>query len=270
LLRCPLCEAEFAAARVLADSVRFPPLAIVVTPPNSSADAGRAPPADVPPPATTDLGPPASDDLAARGFPESEPALHSPTMGEGGLDLLGEPSDDRPAGPPAESEHFDAVVEDSATGEQPFDTSTDRFALGRRAETIDGPAADTSADIEPDVEPSTAGASDDITEAEDDRDAGFKAPLMHVSTQPRPRPSGFTSLVAQFFGVIIGGAMGLAIGYYILLWFAGAKADALDLRSRLPSWLLPPIREQFDLAARVPPRISADTIAKIQPTARDM
>src|SRR5487761_121070 len=29
-LRCPLCDAEFPAERILADSVSFPPLAIVV------------------------------------------------------------------------------------------------------------------------------------------------------------------------------------------------------------------------------------------------
>lgn len=52
------------------------------------------------------------------------------------------------------------------------------------------------------------------------------------------RPRRHSSAFGQMLGVVAGGALGVAIGYYLLVLILGARGDFLELRSKLP-WLLP-------------------------------
>lgn len=239
VLRCPLCGSEFPAERILADSVRFPPLAIVVKSANSLSGGSEAPPA-----APAGVGPshtePAETFPLAAMQPESvhgdavpRVVTNLPLMAERNHDMPTE----RPFSESPEQEHFDAVVEEPVPGDQSMGIDLSRLTLARSAGAMNAAASGGAASGGVDATDADGGKSGEAA-------AGFEAPAMRVSTQPRPRGGGLTALVAQFVGVVVGGAMGLAIGYYILLWFAGAQADVLDMRSKLPSWLLPPIREQ--------------------------
>jgi hypothetical protein len=59
-----------------------------------------------------------------------------------------------------------------------------------------------------------------------------------VRSTPRPKGSAF-GVVGQMAGMALGGVLGLAIGYYILLWIGGPRADFLHVREKLPHWVLP-------------------------------
>lgn len=240
VLRCPLCGSEFPAERILADSVRFPPLAIVVRS-GSSLARGDAP-------ATTAETKPSDTSPFSSALAESAESITAAETGDAS-------SGDRPAERPPEPEHFDAVVEEDETSESLSGLDLSRITISQGAAS---PAAS-----------SEAGASDDADAADSESDTGgseaaatFEAPTMRVSTQSRPRSGGLTALIVQFVGVVVGGAMGLAIGYYILLWLVGAKADVLELRTKLPSWLLPPIREQLTNADHGPQALVAKPFAE--------
>ena len=43
--------------------------------------------------------------------------------------------------------------------------------------------------------------------------------------------------------MVLGGVLGLALGYYILLWIGGPQADFLQVRAKLPQWMLPSKRQ---------------------------
>ena len=46
-------------------------------------------------------------------------------------------------------------------------------------------------------------------------------------------------IFGQLLGIVGGGIVGLALGYYVLLWIGGARVDFLEIRDQLPQWLLP-------------------------------
>jgi hypothetical protein len=60
----------------------------------------------------------------------------------------------------------------------------------------------------------------------------------NIAAQPRPKPGGI-GIFGQFVGMVGGGVIGLALGYYVLLCIGGARADFLDIRDKLPRWLVP-------------------------------
>lgn len=61
-----------------------------------------------------------------------------------------------------------------------------------------------------------------------------------ISTEPRAaRSNGGPSFLRQIVGIIGGGLLGLAIGYFILLWIGGPEKDFLELGRRLPRWAVP-------------------------------
>ncbi len=59
--------------------------------------------------------------------------------------------------------------------------------------------------------------------------------LAPVATLSRRR----SSVLAKMAGVVVGGIMGLAIGYLILLWIGGPEKDFLNISHELPQWMLP-------------------------------
>lgn len=138
-LRCPYCQAEFLAERVLADAVPVPPAAIEI-------DAEIANPAD-------------DQEQRQNGSPE------------------------------AEAEEIAAAAQEEES------------------------AAD---DVEPE-----------------------RQQAVRVRSTPRAKASTF-GLLGQMAGMVFGGILGLAIGYYILLWIGGPRADFLEIRGKLPAWLTPP------------------------------
>ncbi|MCL6502287.1 MAG: hypothetical protein K6T86_06340 [Pirellulales bacterium] len=62
-------------------------------------------------------------------------------------------------------------------------------------------------------------------------------PALKLRTPGRP-PRRF-GVLGQMAGVVVGGALGVAIGYYLLVLILGARGDFLELRSKLPPWMLP-------------------------------
>ena len=68
---------------------------------------------------------------------------------------------------------------------------------------------------------------------------------VRVRPKSRSQASAF-GLLGQFAGMAFGGVLGLAIGYYVLLWIGGPQADFLELRDKLPSWMAPPDKGNRD------------------------
>jgi hypothetical protein len=61
-----------------------------------------------------------------------------------------------------------------------------------------------------------------------------------ISTQPRvAQAGGSRSFFRQLVGIAGGGVIGLAIGYYVLLWIGGPQKDFLEIGHRLPPWAVP-------------------------------
>jgi hypothetical protein len=59
-----------------------------------------------------------------------------------------------------------------------------------------------------------------------------------VRSVPRAKKTAF-GFVGQLLGMALGGMLGLALGYFILLWIGGPQADFLQVRAKLPHWMLP-------------------------------
>lgn len=61
-----------------------------------------------------------------------------------------------------------------------------------------------------------------------------------IRTESRAaRANGSPSLLRQMMGIVGGGVVGLAVGYFILLWIGGPERDFLKLGHRLPPWAVP-------------------------------
>lgn len=81
-------------------------------------------------------------------------------------------------------------------------------------------------------------------EAEEEA-ASAKSPAYAVRSAPRKKQqSSLLGMLGTVFGMVFGGALGLAIGYYILLWIGGPRADFLEVRDKLPAWMLPAKRSK--------------------------
>ena len=78
-----------------------------------------------------------------------------------------------------------------------------------------------------------------------------------LRTTARPKPRG-PSVLGQLIGIVGGGAVGLAIGYVVLLRIGGGQYDFLEIADKLPRWMLPPAR---DAQRVVPPATSPGPMA---------
>ena len=62
-----------------------------------------------------------------------------------------------------------------------------------------------------------------------------------TSGYPARQPSEMNKplLLRQIASVLLGGVVGLAIGYFVLIWIGGPRKDFLQFGQRLPAFLLP-------------------------------
>lgn len=67
----------------------------------------------------------------------------------------------------------------------------------------------------------------------------FVAEVVSVAQAQKRRERGKGSLVRQIVGVVGGGAIGLTLGYFALLWWRGPDGDLLGIADRIPGALLP-------------------------------
>ncbi|HEX7450381.1 MAG TPA: hypothetical protein VF306_22665, partial [Pirellulales bacterium] len=130
----------------------------------------------------------------------------------------------------------------------------------------------TAAAREPSPAVAEFAARADETADTDVGDAPFEPQVsaMRVAPRVRRQTSPF-AMFGQIAGMALGGVLGLAIGYWVLLWLGGAQADFLQLRGKLPRWLVPPARRhhapaQGPLAKQAPEKSEPDQNA-IEPAA---
>lgn len=252
-LRCPLCDAEFAAERILADSVSFPPMAIVV------GDAAAAPtgPAELPPQfgqetvQQAETESPASDTpdrLAADAAPDHSDLTATVADEEGEIDVTIESEQ-------TETPSFTADDSDRSRSEsRPYELSPSEYLRSDADDELGDVAVDTGS-TSPSVE--------------------LERPSLRVAAQPRRKASGW-GMLGQLVGIAAGGAAGLAIGYWILLWI-NPRADFLNLRGKLPTWMMPGGRRETSpwrgSSAAGPPehgagRSLADLLSEPEPGSR--
>ncbi|HJT36698.1 MAG TPA: hypothetical protein VJ783_32045 [Pirellulales bacterium] len=204
-LRCPLCDAEFAAERILADSVSFPPLAIVV----GEAAAAPTGPAELPPQFGQE-----TDQEAENESPASD------TADQLAADLQPDTTDSTFATADDEGE-IDVTIEGEETEAPPFTAGdSDLSRSERRPSEVDDELGEIAVD--------TGGVSHSVAP---------EPPSLRVAAQPRRKASGW-GVLGQLIGMAAGGVVGLAIGYWILLWI-NPRADFLNLRGKLPTWMTP-------------------------------
>lgn len=178
LLGCPLCDARFTADRILAESVSFPPTAIII------------------------------DDRVSAG-----------TVAE----------------PQPEPEHFD---DELAPAGEP---TTEKGDIAEAAIADDDLAAVASNKPDADIE----------QPASDFDSFGQQAATMRVAPKAR-RKTSMLGVVGQLLGMALGGVAGLAIGYYVLIWLGGPRADFLHVLPKVPHWLRPPARRHNDAGSSLP------------------
>lgn len=214
-LRCPLCDAEIPAEQVLADSVPFPPAAIIVEADSSRIESSNAP-KEAPPYSMVD-----------------KPAV--------GVEEIARP---------------DAAFSLAAVESEAFQDSS------RQADTSSAP--DTG-QRPPVAELESSTVAEDQEHAADYEAFGQQVSAMRVAPRAR-RQASFLGMLGQLLGMVVGGVLGLAIGYYVLVWIGGAQADFLELRGKLPRWLVPPARRHDVPVGPTPMVESADAKDQVNDT----
>jgi hypothetical protein len=129
-----------------------------------------------------------------------------------------------------------AALQDTGAGED----------VGRAIGEATAEVADSAADFD----------KADSSESADYDSFGQQAATMRVAPRVRRQSSALGAL-GQLVGMVLGGAVGLAIGYWVLVWIGGPEKDFLHLRGKVPRWLMPPRRHNDSSGA--PPFASADT-----------
>ena len=105
---------------------------------------------------------------------------------------------------------------------------------------VEAPSAELAVNFDFGAEQTPANVSlpDDLAHRESDELDRY-AETYHSKHRPR-------LLAKQIVGVLLGGLLGLAIGYVALLWIGGPQKDFLQLGERLPAVLLPKSFHPFD------------------------
>ncbi|MEX0937541.1 MAG: IBR domain-containing protein [Pirellulales bacterium] len=65
------------------------------------------------------------------------------------------------------------------------------------------------------------------------------APAPSIAPLSRPRSGASGGFGRQLVGIVGGGALGLLIGYFLLLWIGGRRADFLEIGQNLPEFMVP-------------------------------
>jgi hypothetical protein len=243
-VRCPLCAAEFPLTVIVEAALPELILLEVEEPAQpataesttgssdifSSASSVFGGPAGAPVPAAATQEEPTEGAIVLRaGGPDTETALPGePITGVGeatveGLAPTAEPAADSalPAVPFSES-----PLTESADAESPVHEGA-LTAVADHAEAlpiVSSPGENGSVGEAPSIDAGLAAAD--------------AAEVDSVGIQARPhmrRPA--PNMVVELFKVVLGGFLGLAVGYFVLLWVF--KNDVLGLAESLPSWMVP-------------------------------
>ncbi|HUY32198.1 MAG TPA: hypothetical protein VMV69_05410 [Pirellulales bacterium] len=241
-LRCPLCNAPFLAETVLATSTPAPPevlFEVAEGEPRSSSllafgdrldeivggesrfwntsPETAAPAAEIRGEDKSSVVWPAADTASAGDAPQWDASRDEPAASA---------SQVSPFAP--RKDVLDASRDEPAASAAPDDRAPDDGVMDERA--IDGEAA---ADQD-----NAATAEDEIGAGPGDESVDAPVGSFNIAAKPRSKPASI-GIFGQFVGMVGGGIIGLALGYYVLLWIGGARADFLDIREKLPRWLVP-------------------------------
>lgn len=230
MLRCPHCSATFQLIEVLGSCTESPPFALPVD--------------EVPPESQPPEEHPQDEVIAA----VAEQFSHSPeSPGEApahelyaeaahdGTAAIGTASDDKvdqlstgelEAGiaaahdgigePPVISEQEGEATDDASSAGTPMLESAPHEPITDVAAT--GETEETAPAVEPDLWAA-------MSESE-------AAHPLSVRTRPREPQIG---VFGQLIGVVVGGVLGITLGYIILIWLTGGEGDFLDLRYKFPN-----------------------------------
>jgi hypothetical protein len=131
-----------------------------------------------------------------------------------------EPASTRPSDAPADD--FMAIAESSSPEASGVGAFMQSWGEGAATAVEEGGEYGLAGALEPGVEEGEA--------------APYEAPR---PTRRRKAQPGMFAVLAQFLGIAVGGVIGLAIGYMILLWIKGPSSDFLQIGKSLPSWMVP-------------------------------
>lgn len=233
-LRCAHCQAEFLASDVEHSSSALPPEATLVEP-LVTATASEAMPGQAGDPATgageqslAAWQPQGSAELPLEATGEPLHEAENPTSASA-TDPAANETDQavgERTGAASVEEHEDQIVVDEIAGEegQPAEASK-----------LDGADLD-GADVGVSVLDGAVLDGGDVVESDLDG-AGLGVPRLELRSRRR---SGGVGVIGQFVGIVGGAVLGLAIGYYILLWIRGPEVDFLKIAPKVPRWMLPP------------------------------
>lgn len=227
-LRCPHCGSEFQASTV-AESAEPAPLWAV-------------PVEDVPVEAV-----PVEDVLV-----EDEPAeISSQAELQATVEVVSEAGEHSLA---AESAHEAGNVGESIEapaegfdGSEPassndFAVAADA-ALARAEAAAAEPATTEPATIGPDIEPWTAPTSEASEFAVEEPVGAFSAmgeqANAETASRRARRQQPQVGMIGNLIGVVLGGVVGIGLGYLVLIWIQGREGDFLHLWDSIPRFLLP-------------------------------
>lgn len=129
---------------------------------------------------------------------------------------------------------IDIEAERAAAPETP---AAQEESLASQAAVAPGESAEVAESHEPAAAESESEASGD---ADLEQEEAAAEPGYSVRSVPRRKTkTSAIGMLGHVIGMALGGVLGLAIGYYVLLWIGGPQADFLELRAKLPAWMLP-------------------------------
>lgn len=276
-LRCPHCKTEFALQAVLSNCVELPPIAEPIdefaSAPPWSPLTFTAPP--VPEGGVVVAGAAAEKNLEQNEQPKQEPATgaeqsiadsvaaatnvaeSATTAGETVMQVTD--SGSMPAATsdvtPATSPEVTSAV---TSGETPPPIPSEFLASATNGAAVaetGKPASEVQAEAEgkaqpQDSEAASAESADESTAEEApaeeyaEESVGFGGAVA-IQRGPR-RPKQGVGWFGQLVALVLGGVMGLSIGYYALLWIGGRDKDFLNVADKLPSWAVPKKVRRWD------------------------
>ncbi|HVC93761.1 MAG TPA: hypothetical protein VND64_08725 [Pirellulales bacterium] len=236
-LRCPLCDAQFLAEAVLAASTPAPPEVLLEDAVGESASLLA-------------FGARLDDIVGGARFWNTSPEATEPNAG---FTLDGTTSESTGNRAEAHAMGRSETQVESKSGEMPPDAAEapESPLSGDAAEASHVPQWDplrdefsstatddraTDAELADDEDGAITDEDEIVTEAGDEL---VESPVgsFNIASKPRSKPGGI-GIFGHFLGVIGGGVIGLALGYYVLLCIGGARVDFLEIRDKI-RWLLP-------------------------------
>jgi hypothetical protein len=255
-LVCPLCGGQFDAAAVTAESEPAPPLARPVV-------------AESPPPENLPAEQPATEEQVAATMAAEGAALEESTVEQPVADEVAAESEPAAefgsiaatmsalAGAPPPAEVVEAEASESATVDESEEAPEHQITVAegslpehrvsgpRVQQRTEGEAPLVVAPPERGEEDAYAIAGATTGAAGDDAEPAWDAMSNQdvqdtlrssMRMRPRERPVGF---LGHLLGVVLGGAIGIGLGYLLLIWIAGRQGDFMRIWDKIPSFLRP-------------------------------